>query len=64
MLKPDARKLVGMAQQLRTRGRDMLVCRKCGSVFPEGRATHDGWYYECPEDGCDSRGLGQGLKRA
>ena len=53
-----------MAQQLRTRGRDMLVCRKCGSVFPEGRATHDGWHYECPEDGCDSRGLGQGLKRA
>ncbi|WP_101297933.1 HVO_2901 family zinc finger protein [Halegenticoccus soli] len=46
-----------------TGGRDMLVCRKCGSEFPEGRATRDGWYYRCPADGCDSEGLGEGLRR-
>ena len=32
-------------------GRDMLVCRKCAAEFPEGRATKDGWHYECPECG-------------
>ncbi|MFC7165577.1 HVO_2901 family zinc finger protein [Halospeciosus flavus] len=47
--------------QLRTKGREMLRCRRCGSVFPEGKATRDGWRYECPEDGCDATGLGEAL---
>jgi len=49
--------------QLQTRGRDLLLCRKCGSTFPEGQATRDGWHYECPTEGCDSEGLGEGLRR-
>lgn len=48
---------------LRTQGRDMLQCRKCGSVFPEGKATKDGWFYECPQDDCDASGLGEALKQ-
>jgi predicted RNA-binding Zn-ribbon protein involved in translation (DUF1610 family) len=42
--------------------RDMLVCRKCAAEFPEGRATKDGWHYECPECG-DADGIGDGLRR-
>jgi predicted RNA-binding Zn-ribbon protein involved in translation (DUF1610 family) len=41
--------------------RDLLVCRTCGAEFPEGRATKDGWTYECPE--CGEAGLGDGLRR-
>lgn len=44
-------------------GRDMLLCRKCGTEFPEGQGTTDGWHYECPSDGCDATGIGDGLKR-
>lgn len=44
-------------------GRDMLACRKCGAVFPEGKATADGWHYECPTEDCDASGIGDGLKR-
>lgn len=44
-------------------GRDLLRCRRCDAEFPEGRATKDGWYYECPEDGCGATGIGDGLKR-
>jgi len=42
--------------------RDLLVCRKCDAEFPEGRATKDGWTYECPECG-EATGLGEGLRR-
>jgi len=49
--------------QLQTRGRDLLLCRNCGSTFPEGQATRDGWHYECPTEDCDSEGLGEGLRR-
>jgi predicted RNA-binding Zn-ribbon protein involved in translation (DUF1610 family) len=42
--------------------RDLLVCRTCGAEFPEGRATKDGWSYECPD--CGEAGLGDGLRRA
>ncbi|MFC6785660.1 HVO_2901 family zinc finger protein [Halobaculum halobium] len=51
--------------QLTTRatGRDLLRCRRCGTEFPEGRATEDGWHYACPEESCDAKGLGDGLKR-
>lgn len=49
--------------ELQTPGRDLLVCRKCGAVFPEGRATSDGWTYACPTEDCDSSGIGDGLKR-
>lgn len=49
--------------QLQTRGRDLLLCRKCGSTFPEGQATRDGWHYECPTEDCDGEGLGDGLRR-
>ncbi|MGM0605716.1 MAG: HVO_2901 family zinc finger protein [Halobacteriota archaeon] len=48
---------------LETHGRDLLRCRSCGAVFPEGQATRDGWYYECPEDGCTASGIGDGLRR-
>jgi len=53
--------LFGMQQTVRTEGRDWLRCRACDAVFPEGRATRDGWHYACPE--CGERGLGDGLKR-
>ena len=43
-------------------GRDLLVCRKCDAEFPEGRATKDGWHYECPECG-EAEGIGDGLRR-
>jgi len=49
--------------QLQTRGRDLLLCRKCGSTFPEGQATRDGWHYECPTEDCEAEGLGDGLRR-
>lgn len=42
-------------------GRDVLVCRKCGSEFPEARATTDGWHFRCPECG-DAEGIGDGLR--
>jgi predicted RNA-binding Zn-ribbon protein involved in translation (DUF1610 family) len=45
-----------------TRGRDALVCRKCGARFPEAQATTDGWHFECPECG-DAEGIGEGLRR-
>ncbi|WP_320051498.1 HVO_2901 family zinc finger protein [Haloferax mediterranei] len=49
-------------QEQRVHGRDMLECRGCGAVFPEGRATTDGWTYVCPE--CEEvEGIGQGLRR-
>jgi predicted RNA-binding Zn-ribbon protein involved in translation (DUF1610 family) len=44
-------------------GRDTLVCRRCDAAFPEGRATKDGWHYECPECG-EAEGIGEGLRRA
>jgi predicted RNA-binding Zn-ribbon protein involved in translation (DUF1610 family) len=44
-------------------GRDTLVCRRCDAEFPEGRATRDGWHYECPECG-EAEGIGEGLRRA
>lgn len=47
----------------REQGRDVLMCRKCGAEFPEGKATTDGWHYRCPTDGCDAEGLGDGLRR-
>lgn len=51
------------AEPVADRGRDELVCRKCGAEFPEGRATRDGWHYRCPE--CDgAEGIGDGLRRA
>ncbi|XVH31918.1 HVO_2901 family zinc finger protein [Haloferacaceae archaeon DSL9] len=50
-------------QLLRTQGRDMLMCRKCGSTFPEGRATQDGWHYRCPTEDCGAEGIGDGLRR-
>ncbi|WP_197427970.1 hypothetical protein [Halogeometricum sp. CBA1124] len=40
-------------QYQRDRGRDLLECRSCGETFPEGKATNDGWHYECPE--CNER---------
>jgi hypothetical protein len=44
------------------RGRDILVCRRCGAEFPEGSATTDGWHYRCPE--CrKAEGIGEGLRR-
>lgn len=43
--------------------RDRLRCRVCGSVFPEARATVDGWHYRCPVPGCDGEGLGEGLQQ-
>jgi len=46
----------------RDRGRDVLVCRKCNAEFPEGRATNDGWHYQCPECG-EAEGIGEGLRR-
>lgn len=46
-----------------TKGRELLVCRKCGTRFPEGKATQDGWHYRCPEDGCNAEGIGEGLRR-
>ncbi|MFC6989079.1 HVO_2901 family zinc finger protein [Haloplanus sp. GCM10025708] len=49
-------------QLSKERGRDLLACRNCGAEFPEGRATKDGWYYQCPE--CEEgEGLGDGLRR-
>ncbi|WP_435096453.1 HVO_2901 family zinc finger protein [Halarchaeum sp. P4] len=50
-----------MQQAVRTEGRDWLRCRACDAVFPEGRATTDGWHYACPD--CGESGLGDGLKR-
>ena len=47
----------------RAAGRDLLRCRRCGTEFPEGQATDDGWHYACPEDGCGATGIGEGLKR-
>jgi len=56
--------MYGMPQlTARATGRDLLRCRRCGTEFPEGRATEDGWHYVCPEEECDARGLGDGLKR-
>ena len=46
-----------------TAGRDLLQCRCCGAVFPEGKATRDGWTYQCPESDCDGSGLEAGLRR-
>lgn len=46
----------------RQSGREWLACRKCDAEFPEGRATKDGWHYECPECG-DAEGIGEGLRR-
>jgi predicted RNA-binding Zn-ribbon protein involved in translation (DUF1610 family) len=46
----------------RDRGREFLECRVCGSAFPEGRATTDGWHYRCPECG-EAKGIGDGLRR-
>lgn len=46
---------------LRTSGREMLRCRTCGAIFPEARATEDGWRYRCPEADCDGAGLNEGL---
>lgn len=43
---------------------ETLVCRKCGTRFPEARATTDGWHYRCPEADCDAEGIGEGLRRA
>ena len=65
ILKPYAVDSVSMAgmQITKQSGRDMLVCRKCAARFPEGRATKDGWHYECPECG-DADGIGDGLRRA
>ena len=51
-----------MSLKRATKGRDVLVCRKCGATFPEGKATRDGWNYRCPEDDCDAEGLGEGLR--
>ena len=48
---------------LQSPGRDLLVCRSCGATFPEGRATRDGWHYECPEPDCGAAGIGDGLRR-
>ncbi|MFB6108875.1 MAG: HVO_2901 family zinc finger protein [Haloplanus sp.] len=61
---PDARvspRMSGMHAHVSTH-RDLLVCRTCGAEFPEGRATKDGWHYECPECG-EATGLGDGLRR-
>ncbi|MFB6126877.1 MAG: HVO_2901 family zinc finger protein [Halolamina sp.] len=51
-----------MALQYST-GRDMLVCRRCGTEFPEAEATDDGWHYSCPAEDCDASGIGDGLRR-
>lgn len=40
---------------------EQLVCRRCGERFMEYEATQDGWYYQCPADGCDGSGLGEDL---
>ncbi len=56
--------MVGMNVLRESKGRDVLLCRKCGAEFPEGQATRDGWHYRCPEDDCDAEGLGEGLRRA
>ncbi|MDX5986677.1 MULTISPECIES: HVO_2901 family zinc finger protein [Haloferax] len=64
ILKLDLNNYTSMAglQEQRVHGRDMLECRGCGAVFPEGRATTDGWTYVCPE--CEEvEGIGQGLRR-
>ncbi|KTG27170.1 hypothetical protein AUR66_14660 [Haloferax profundi] len=64
ILKLDLDDYTSMAglQEQRARGRDMLECRGCGAVFPEGRATNDGWTYVCPE--CEQvEGIGEGLRR-
>jgi hypothetical protein len=53
-----------MKQIALARDADVLVCRKCGTRFPEASGTRDGWYYECPADGCDAAGIGDGLRRA
>lgn len=41
---------------------EALVCRCCGSRFPERRATADGWHYACPNDDCEGAGLGEDLR--
>lgn len=42
---------------------DTLVCRECGERFPADGATTDGWHYECPNEGCDATGIGEGLRQ-
>ena len=49
-------------RQVPERGRDLLECRRCGALFPEGTATTDGWHYACPECG-EGRGIGDGLRQ-
>ena len=38
-----------------------LVCRECGEMVSERRATRDGWHYRCPNDDCSGSGLGEDL---
>lgn len=41
---------------------EQLFCSQCGERFMEYEATEDGWYYRCPNDGCDGSGLGEDLR--
>ena len=40
-----------------------LFCQVCGGRFQEGKATHDGWHYECPNEDCDGDGLKDDIYR-
>jgi hypothetical protein len=42
---------------------EQLFCDACGTRFPEGEATEDGWHYRCPDPACDGDGIGEDIHK-